>query len=251
MIISVINHTNTISDNELQRVIRAINRQIEQDFEPYWSFGGSLRLEGSIYEEHKGVRTVDMRGDAIVYLLDKVDILGAKGFHEKNYRGVPYGVVFRDTSDELGEDWSVTLSHEALELIGDPEVNLFVAGPHPEERGRTVFHWYEMCDAVQDEWYIVDGVKVSNFVLPLYFTHHEEKGSRNDFLGLVKNGKSLRSFGVNQGGYVGFYDPEKKDVTKYYARGDMRAAKRLEIKGKLGETRRAMRYSNYFAKNPK
>jgi hypothetical protein len=46
----------------------------------------------------------------------------------------------------LGESWTVTLSHEALELIADPEVNLLVAGPHPSQPKVDVFHWYEMCD---------------------------------------------------------------------------------------------------------
>ena len=45
MIISVINQTNgQISDEELQIAIRAINRQIREDFEPYWSLGATLRL---------------------------------------------------------------------------------------------------------------------------------------------------------------------------------------------------------------
>ena len=47
MIISVINHTNgKISDEEVQFTLRAINRQIREDFEPYWSLGARLRLEG-------------------------------------------------------------------------------------------------------------------------------------------------------------------------------------------------------------
>jgi hypothetical protein len=47
MIISVINHTNgQISDEQLEVAIRAINRQIREDFEPYWSLGATLRLEG-------------------------------------------------------------------------------------------------------------------------------------------------------------------------------------------------------------
>jgi hypothetical protein len=45
MIISVINFTK-IKDEEVHRVLRAINRQIAEDFEPYWSFGAQLRLEG-------------------------------------------------------------------------------------------------------------------------------------------------------------------------------------------------------------
>jgi len=36
MIISVINHTaGQVSDEELQNAIRAINRQIREDYEPY------------------------------------------------------------------------------------------------------------------------------------------------------------------------------------------------------------------------
>jgi len=47
MIISIINHTNgKLSDEEVQHTLRAINCQIQQDFEPYWSLGAMLRLEG-------------------------------------------------------------------------------------------------------------------------------------------------------------------------------------------------------------
>ena len=70
-----------------------------------------------------------------------------------------------------------------------------------------VFHWYEMCDAVQAETYKVLGVEVPNFVLPLYFTGGEELRGRNDYLGRANNSKTLISFGVNPGGYVGFFNP--------------------------------------------
>jgi hypothetical protein len=111
-----------------------------------------------------------------LYLWDEVDVDDALGYHELNFRGVPYGFVFRKLSERLKENWTVTFSHEALEMIGDPEVNLLVAGPHPENAKKEVFHWYEMCDAVQAETYIIDGIEVSNFVLPLYFTNNDEKG---------------------------------------------------------------------------
>ena len=142
-----------------------------------------------------------MRGDAIIYFWDKTDITNALGYHDKNNRGIPFGFVFTELSKEVGENWTVTLSHEALELIADPEVNLLVAGPHPVNRNKIVFHWYEMCDAVQAEAYKIEDVEVSNFVLPLYFTGGEELGGRNDFLGRSHDGKTLKSFGVNPGGY--------------------------------------------------
>ncbi len=249
MIISIINHTNgKISDVELQGVIRAINRQIAEDYEPYWHIGAELRLEGRIGKAPQHNTLAEMRGDAVLYLWDKVDkVEDALGYHDMNNRGIPYGFVFTEISKELKENWTVTLSHEALELIGDPEVNLLVAGPHPDpaEKGRTVFHWYEMCDAVQGDAYEIDGVEVSNFVLPLYFTGGEEQGGRNDFLGTSDNGKPLRSFGVSAGGYVGFYDPKTGKDGDYTA--DQRARKRLEIKRQAGMARRGVRYKRFEA----
>ena len=192
MIISVINHTDgEVPDDELQRVIRAINRQIKEDFEPYWSLGATLRLEGRSENAPSKLSLPDLRGDAILYLWNTLSVDDALGYHDKNARGIPYGFVFTALSEQLNEPWSVTLSHEALELIADPEVNLLVMGPHPADPDRTVFHWYEMSDAVQNETYQIDGVAVSNFVLPLYFTTNHEKGARNDFLGTVTNGKTL------------------------------------------------------------
>jgi hypothetical protein len=246
MIISVINHTNgQVSDEDVQHAIRAINRQIDEDFSPYWSLGATLRLEGKSGARPQQQEPADMRGDAIIYLWDHTDVPGALGYHDRNNRGIPYGFVFTELSQALGENWTVTLSHEALEVIGDPEVNLLVAGPHPSRPNVDVFHWYEMCDAVQAESYAIDGVEVSNFVLPLYFTGGEELGGRNEFLGRLHNGKTLRSFGVNPGGYVGFFNPATGEHETFAMKGDSVAAKRLELKSKAKGARRAIRYQRF------
>lgn len=248
MIISVINHASKrVSDAELHRVLRAINRQIAGDFAPYWSFGAQLRLEGHSRDAPSTRSLADMRGDAVLYLWDKTSIDDAIGYHDANYRGIPFGFVFTEVARALEEHWSVTLSHEALELVGDAEANLLVQGPHPahpEDDERIVYHWYEMCDAVQAESYTIDGVAVSNFVLPLYFTSPDEPGGRNDFLGKRHRGKTLASFGVNPGGYVGFYDPTTGKHGTYERRGDRIAARRLKIKSAIGAVRRAFRYRN-------
>ena len=185
MLISVVNHSNgQVTDEELQTVIRAINRQIREDFFPHWSIDGRLRLEGRSADQPDTVTPADLRGDAVIYLWDQADVPGALGYHFQNNQGLPYGFVFTDIAQMIGEPWSATLSHEALELLGDPETNLLVMGPHPAE-DRDVFHWFEMCDAVQAETYQIDQVVVSNFVLPLYFTgtrEIDEVGARNDFL---------------------------------------------------------------------
>jgi len=236
MIISVINLTNgAISDDKLQHALRAVNRQIAEDFQPYCGFGARLRLEGKVGHRRTRVQLADMRGDAILYLRSLVKVSDTDGYHDRHFSGIPYGVVYLELSRALKEDWTVTLSHEALELVGDPEANLVVQGPHPTAR-RKVFHWFEMCDAVQDESYLLDGVRVSNFVLPLYFTSGNELGGRNDFLGTITKGKTLRSFSVNPGGYIGFFDPSAGDGgedTTWELKDDARAAKRLGIKQKL------------------
>ena len=62
MIISIINHTNgKVSDEELQGAIRAINRQIREEFEPYWHIGGELRLEGRSGKKPSTQNIVDMQ----------------------------------------------------------------------------------------------------------------------------------------------------------------------------------------------
>lgn len=249
MIISVINHaTSQFSDEEVQVAIRAINRQIAQDFEPYWSLGATLRLEGRSGQQPEIESPSDMRGDAIIYLWDEgdeVNVDDALGFHTRNNKGIPYGFVFPKLSQEFGENWTVTLSHEALELIADPNVNLLVMGPHPSSSNMTVFHWYEMCDAVQAENYKIDGVEVSNFVLPLYFTPEAEFGSRNDFLARCYDGQTLQSFGVNPGGYVGFFNPVTSKHDTYYPKSDLVSAKRLKVKGRAKAARRSIRYQNF------
>ncbi|NDZ15648.1 hypothetical protein C7T35_17320 [Variovorax sp. WS11] len=232
MIITVLNMSKQIADADLQHVIRAINRQIKEDFEPYWSLGALLRLEGKSARAPDKLGLPDMRGDAVLYLWDQVDVPNALGYHDANARGIPFGFVFTELQGELHEAWTVTLSHEALELIADPLVNLLVAGPHPTE-DRTVFHWYEMFDAVQDERYQVDGVDVSNFVLPLYFTPTAEQGSRNDFLGKAYEGATLASFGINPGGYIGFFDPKTEKHETYAMANDETAKRRLAAKKQL------------------
>jgi hypothetical protein len=234
MIISVINMSGgRIADATLQSVIRAVNRQLADDFAPYWGFSAQLRLEGRAGRGRGPIDPADMRGDAILYIRNEVRVSALDGYHETHFSGIPFGVVFLELSKTLEEDWTVTLSHEALELTGDPENNLLAQGPHPTKRWE-VFHWFEMCDAVQEETYQIDGVSVSNFVLPLYFTASNERGGRNDFLGTItKTGKTLRSFSVNPGGYIGFFDPAVQDHVQWSPEDEPRAAKRLAVKQQL------------------
>jgi hypothetical protein len=107
-----------------------------------------------------------------------------------------------------------------------------------------------MCDAVQAETYEIDGVAVANFVLPLYFTGSEEVGGRNDYLGRAHDGKTLKSFSVNPGGYVGFFNPQSGEHETFAQKGDTKAEERLAIKLKAKGARRAIRYKRFGAAKP-
>jgi hypothetical protein len=201
--ISVVNYDDELPTLELLAAIRAVNTQIERDFAPYWHMRGQLRLDAA--DPTRGVEELGgLKGDAIIYIVRDPDPRYL-GMHARHANGTPFGFVFR----QVTPNWTVALSHEALELLADPECNLYCKGPHPDpaEGGREVLHWFEVCDAVQSESYLIDNVAVSNFVLPLYFTGGEELDGRNDFLATRTASGRLRSFSVNPGGYVGYCDP--------------------------------------------
>jgi hypothetical protein len=122
-----------------------------------------------------------------------------------------------------------------------------------------VFHWYEMCDAVQAQTYRIDGIAVSDFVLPLYFTPQRERGGRNNFLGGDFRGRKpgevkpspLPSFGVAHGGYIGFFDPRKREDDLFELSDDQEAGRRRAVKaGRSGRRMKRMSRS-MFGQVPK
>jgi hypothetical protein len=126
--------------------------------------------------------------------------------------------------------------------VGDPESNLLVQGPSPRNPDHDVFHWFEMCDAVQAQTYSVDGVFVSDFVLPLFFTRTRETGARNNFLGHVnKAAPALASFGVTPGGYIGYFNPATRSNATYELADDPQALARQKAKSEFNAGRRVLR----------
>lgn len=197
--ISVINFSSHLNDQDVQEAIRAVNRQVLEDFAPIWGSGRVLRLHAPSYDPaHPDTLMEDpVRGSSVVYLVDQATLPGALGYHDLNTRAIPVGFVFILDLNE----WTSTLSHEVLELIVDPTVNIFVPGPDPRDAANVVLHAYEVCDAVERTSYDIDNVRVSNFVTPEYFTVGDEVGTRNDFLGV-----GVTSFGVTRDSHIAFFD---------------------------------------------
>lgn len=199
--ISVINFATDLDDREAQTAIRAVNRQIREDFAPIWGTNWELRLHASPADPNApdSLKDEAVRGEGVLYLVDESTLPGALGYHSLNAAEVPFGFVFLLD----GADWTVTLSHEALEMILDPTASILAPGPDPRDPSATslVLHAYEACDAVERTSYRIDGVRVSNFVTPAWFFAGDAAGTRNDFLGV-----GVPSFGATPGSHLGFFD---------------------------------------------
>ena len=239
MLISVVNFSTRVSDQDVVSAVRAANRQLHEDFAPYWHIQATLRLDG---RARRVERKAPVLGDAILYLSEAADSGGIEGYHNANARGLPFGVVYVDLAEQCDGTWTPTLSHEALELAVDPYVTLFAGGPHANRRGtrRTVYYWFEVCDPVQADLYELDGVKLSNFVLPEYFDPSRKAVGPHDFLGRRSRARGRAPFGISPGGYVTFYDPHDRSTRTYEGEGDHDAARRRRIK-KAGKLRRGTR----------
>ena len=189
------------SDQEVQDAIRAINRQVREDFTPVWGSGRLLKMRPSSFSpsDPDTLAKDPVEAGGVIYLVDEESVEGALGYHDMNAREIPVGFVF-----VLADNWTVTLSHEVLEMILDPTVNMFIPGPDPrflDDDGRWLLHSYEACDAVERTAYEIDLVAVSNFVTPAYFRVGDSPGARNDFLGVC-----VASFGVTEGSHLGVID---------------------------------------------
>jgi hypothetical protein len=233
VIIAILNESK-LQDVEVLEAIRAINRQITEDFERIWGYGGELRLLASGHDIDLDL----IRSDAIIHLKEKTTAL-----HTYTDTGLPTGHVWTNMialadESQVWLQWTAALSHEALELIADPHLNTLVRGPHPLDRRREVFHFREICDPVQSNTYQIDGVWVSNFVLPHYYNSLGEPAGRNDFLGTV-----LKAFIWNPpNGYVGIWDPLADKRGAYVVLPDYKphelTSKVLAFKGKAGRVAR-------------
>lgn len=133
-------------------------------------------------------------------LFDDADAAGALGYHDLDPNGRPYGKVFVSTildnhGTELGPDLSVsvTVSHEALEIVGDPGANYWAQMPD----GRLTAH--ELCDAVEGDSYQHTSTEphVSNFLLPYWFRVNDGESKKFDYLG-----KLHAPFTMTPGGYM-------------------------------------------------
>lgn len=171
--IAVINEC-ILSDGELAKVVAALQIQVTRDFAPAWGGDGA-----NLIFVPRG--TAPPAGSWWLVALGKSDLAGDLGYHEMTDAGNPLGKAFVEDDIAHGLSWSVTLSHELLEMLADPQANQVVVTPDGREFAR------EVCDPCEDDQfaYRIDGVRVSDFVLPCYFTRSDGE-TRFSFTGALR-----------------------------------------------------------------
>jgi hypothetical protein len=191
--IAVINDSTVLTDTEVAKAVGPLQKQIDRDAGPVWGISAQLRFVP------KGMQpTADEWWLAV---LDNSDQAGALGYHDLTNKGLPLSKVFAGSDLQYGQSWTVTCSHELLEMLVDPNINLTVFDEGPI--GARLYA-YEVCDACEaDQYgYDIDGTLVSDFVYPAWFESFRKKGSTQ-----FDQAKQIAEpFELLPGGYIGVND---------------------------------------------
>jgi hypothetical protein len=239
--LTIANISTKIADADLQAAVAAIGQQVTQHFQPEWGIGATLT--GKAVTVEGGKAPVQQDADAIIYLGDSSEdpttgVDNALGYHSANNSSIPYGFIYLDICAEYNEVWTCTLSHEVLELLGDPDAALTVSGPAPNGAAGTVYYDLEVSDPTQGDTYQIGNITVSNFVGRNYFAMTGGSGNTN-YLNLP-----LTAFGVRPGGYYQYED----GVGSHQVQGEKVTARMLAAKRRMKAVRRNARRDERLAR---
>jgi hypothetical protein len=175
--IYICNKSSLVTNKDVKRMVAAVNHQVITDYKAAWE-----RTAKVVFTSREDL-------DNTVFLFDDPDVAGALGYHDETPTGKPYGRVFARINGQVQDFFgpkgiSVTLSHEVLELLGNPCVNRW--RDMPDGKRQTC---EELCDAVEGDAYpiavngnAVDPTYVSNFLWPAWFDDQAPAGTQCDQL---------------------------------------------------------------------
>jgi hypothetical protein len=191
----VISHLALVSDTPnldtrgVLQVAAAVGKQVVRDFAPIWSTPATVDAFAALEDVPTGYWPI--------IVMDDIGYPGAQGIHLDD-DGKPFGLV------NLGEGWSLTASHEVLELLGDPLGNTLRAGPSIKEDQGRVEYLVEVCDP-SEAWeygYDVNGIRVSDFYTPEFFLPFPSSNVRYSYTGAIEAPRQIL-----KGGYLSWLDP--------------------------------------------
>ena len=219
--IACFNKATTPLGVDIDALIASMQAYVDQYVVPVWGTPAKL------------IKSKDFVDDAwAVVFLDNADQPGALAYHDLTPEGLPLSKVFVKTTLDNHDLVSVSTSHELVEMLVDPAINLMTTGPDPK-----VFYAYESADPVEQLSFDVNGIPMSDFVYPAYFEGFRKPGSVPfDHLNKVN-----KPFQVLPGGYqIVFKNGKWSQIfgsaqkKKAFAREDRRGHRsETRMKGKL------------------
>jgi hypothetical protein len=195
---------------DLDKMISAMQTYVDDHVAPVWGTPAKL------------VKSADFVKNAwAMVFLDTADQEGALAYHDLTPDGLPVSKVFVKTTLDDKQSVAMSASHELVEMLVDPAINMWASGPDPK-----LMYAYESADPVEDESFKIDGIEMSDFVYPSYFeVFRKPKSVKFDHLNKV-----TKPFQILSGGYqITFKDGNEKQVF-----GSTRTAKRIKKEDRRG-----------------
>lgn len=195
--------TKLITDSQASKMVAACDRQITEHVAPSWAM-----LPSQVKLLASGTKKIPA-GDYALILSDQSEA-GSLGYHEELPGDIVTGVIGVGTVlDNNGTMFdgelsvSAVLSHEICETFVNPHTSGW------SDSGKGWLVATELCDPVQGDAYTIDGVSVSDFVTPDFFSPVVTRGDQYDWMGVLR-----KPFSIAKGGYVLNY--EGGEINTYY-----------------------------------
>ena len=120
--IALVSQSKKTSHSEVNRVAAALQKQVTRDFGPIWNVQAVVSSFSTLDDVPIGYWPIIVEDD--------IHVSGAAGVHEDQDKQ-PFALV------QYSSSWSLTASHECLEMLGDPFGNRVIAGESPK-KGKDV-----------------------------------------------------------------------------------------------------------------
>ncbi|MBI1278979.1 MAG: hypothetical protein GC179_12695 [Anaerolineaceae bacterium] len=187
--VALVSQSKKVAHSQLDRVAAALQKQATRDFGPIWDVNAMVSSFSSLEDVPVGYWPIIIE--------DNINMPGAAGVHEDK-DGQPFALV------QYSSSWSLTASHECLEMLGDPFGNRLIAGQSPKKGQGRVEFLVEVCDPSEDAAfsYTSNGIMVSDFYTPHYFDPVKSAGTRYSFTGHITSPRQ-----VLKGGYLSWHEP--------------------------------------------
>jgi hypothetical protein len=186
--VALVSEVASIDASGLARVSSAIQRQVVQDLAPIWEVSATVDPFPALEDVPAGYWPIIITAAGLPH-----DLLGV----HVDEHGQPMAWV------EWSDSWSLTASHECMEMLVDPWGNQLRAAHAFDGRDEQVEYLLEVCDPCQDPTfsYTINDTLVSDFYTPSYFDPVAQIGTRYSKTGAIE-----RPLQVLKGGYLSFRD---------------------------------------------